>query len=128
MGSSITPTIQGLASQLGTLDSTYTVQLPPALGDGKAFSLSLSVARNKEFTLMPDTTLIGPGSKPECLTAPGIGIGNHVITADTRNTRRIVPAKASTEPDMMFKRRVLKKKPVSIFTRSLQCFALSTMN
>jgi hypothetical protein len=28
----------------------------------------------------------------------------------------------------MFKRRVLKKKPVSIFPRSLQCFALSAVN
>jgi hypothetical protein len=117
-----------IASRLSTLDRTYTVQLPPTLGDGKAFSLSFSVARNEELTLMSDTTLIGPGGKPEYLTAPGIGIGDHFITADARNARSIVPAKASADPDVMFKRRVLKKKPVSILTRSLQCFALSTMN
>jgi len=77
---------------------------------------------------MSDTMLIGPGGEPEYLTAPGIRIGGHFITADTRNARGIVPAKASADPDVMFKQRVLKKKPVSIFTRSLQCFALSTMN
>ncbi len=117
-----------LASRLSTLDSTYTVQLPPTLSYGKAFSLPFSVARNEEFTLMSDTTLIGPGSKPEYMTAPGIGIGNHFITTDTRNTRGIVSAKASTDPDVMFKRRMLKKKLVSIFTRSLQGLALPTMN
>jgi hypothetical protein len=102
--------------------------LPPTLDYGKAFSVPFSVARNEELTLMSHTTLIGPGGKPEYLTAPGIGIGNHFITADARNARGIVPAKASADPDVMFKRRVLKKKPVSILTRSLQCFALSTMN
>jgi hypothetical protein len=117
-----------LASRLSTLDSTYTVQLPPTLGDGKAFSVSFSVARNEELTLMSHTTLIGPGGEPEYLTAPGIRVGDHVISADTRNTRCIVPAKTSADPDFMFKRRVLTEKPVSIFTRSLQCFALSTMN
>jgi len=59
---------------------------------------------------MSDTMLIGPGSEPEYLTAPGIGIGDHFIPADTRNARGIVPAKASADPDVMFKRRVLKKK------------------
>ena len=113
---------------MSTLDSTYTVQLPPTLGYGKAFSVPFSVARNEEFSLMSDTMLIGPGGKPEYLTAPGIRIGDHFITADARNTRCIVPPKAGADPDVMFKRRVLKKKPVSIFTRSLQCFALSTMN
>jgi hypothetical protein len=117
-----------LASWLSTLDGAYTVQLPPTLGDGQAFSLSFSVARNEKLTLMSDTTLIGPGGKPEYLTASGIGIGDDFIPADTRNTRCIVPAKAGADPNVMFKRRVLKKQRVSIFTRSLQSFALSTMN
>jgi hypothetical protein len=122
------PPYMGWPSWMSTLDSTYTVQLPPTLGYGKAFSVSFSVARNEELTLISNTTLIGPRGEPEYLTAPGIMIGDHFITANTRNARGIVPAKASADPDVMFKRRVLKEKPVSIFTRSLQCFALSTMN
>lgn len=117
-----------LASRLSALDGAYTIQLPPSLGDGKAFRLSFSVARHEKLTLMSDTALIGPGGKPEYLPAPGSGIGNDVITADTRNTGCIVLAKASADPDVMFKLRVLKEKRVSIFTRSLQCFSLSTIH
>ena len=43
METSTPPTIQEV-SWLSTLDRTYTVQLPPTLGDGKAFSLPFPVA------------------------------------------------------------------------------------
>ena len=39
-----TPPTRQEVSWLSTLDRTYTVQLPPTLGDGKAFSLPFPVA------------------------------------------------------------------------------------
>lgn len=122
------PPFMGWASRLSTLDGTYMVQLPRTLRYGKAFSLPFAVARNKELSLTSGATFIGPGGKPEYLTAAGFGIGDHFIAADTRNAGCIVPAKASADPDAMLKRRVLKEKRVSIFKSSFQGFALSAMN
>lgn len=117
-----------LASRLSALDGTDIVQLPRTLGYGQTFRLPFAVARNEELALSSGTILIDPVGKPEYLKASCFWIGDHFISGDTRNAGCIVPAKASAEPDLMFKRRVLQEKCVSIFNRSLQCFALSVMN
>jgi hypothetical protein len=104
------------------------VQLPRTLGYGKAFRLPFSIARNEELPLSSGAALIGPGGKPEYLTAAGFGISDHFIAADTRNAGGIVFAKTSADPHLMLKRGVLTEKCVPIFKRSLQCVALSIVN
>ena len=118
----------GLASRLSALDGTDIVQLPRTLGYGETFRLLFAIARNEELALSSGTMLIDPVGKPEYLKASCFLIGDNFISGDTWNAGCIVPAKASAEPDLMFKRRVLQEKCVSIFNRSLQCFALSVMN
>ena len=118
----------GWVSGLSTFDGTDMVQLPRTFGYRKAFRLPLAVGRNEELALPSGATLIGPGSKPEYLTAASFVIGDDFIAADPRNTGCIVPAKASADPHVMLKRRVLKQQRVSILKRSLQCVALPIVN
>ena len=86
--------------------------------------MALSIVRNRELALTTVALFVDPGSQPKYTDVAGMRIDTFLISADTRNARRIVTTKASADPDGMGVGRLSAKQFFSIFHSSLQSLAL----